>query len=297
MTPDFVRHEAMFDGIEHVIADPLRFKLKLSIGEDAYTSLRTTKNLWRIWDVGSVAASGAALAKSSAVATTFFASTASSGFLSMIGLGAAAVTPLGWVAAAAVASGTAYYGVIRITQSMSASRVDAIPKFINTPIDVLAVSLFDLMCPLALRVADIDKQILDIERRTIADHFIDEWGYDRAYVAGAMAIMEETISSARVKELAQALAQFQANNPDCNPVAMQSSLIGLIRNVAAVDGALDEREELAIEAIERAFRDETELTLRSVGRSMAEYTGSAATAVKQAVSRMANRRSDSQAGR
>lgn len=45
-----------FDGVEQVVADSLRFRRKLGIGADAYTSLRVTKNHQQLWDVGGVAA-------------------------------------------------------------------------------------------------------------------------------------------------------------------------------------------------------------------------------------------------
>ena len=83
-----------FDTVEQVVIDTLRFKRKLAIGEDAYASLRISKRLQQLWDVGGVAASGAGLAASPTIAGTFFAS---SGWMASIGLGASATTPIGWI--------------------------------------------------------------------------------------------------------------------------------------------------------------------------------------------------------
>ena len=103
--------EARFAGVDQVVAIPERFKLRLGIGEDAYASLRIKKTLQEFWDVGGMAATGAGVAASSTVASTFFASTATGGIMGWLGLGVAAATPVGWVVAAAVASGGAYWGV------------------------------------------------------------------------------------------------------------------------------------------------------------------------------------------
>jgi len=81
-----------FQGIDAIVAEPLKFKVKLAIGEDAYTSLRVKKAVVQVWDVAGVATTAAVVAKSSVVASTFFAPT---GLLAAIGIGAA-VTPIGW---------------------------------------------------------------------------------------------------------------------------------------------------------------------------------------------------------
>ena len=82
-----------FQNVDNIIVEPLKFKLKLAIGEDAYTSLRVKNAVVQAWDVAGVAATAAVVAKSSVVASTFFAPT---GWLAAIGIGTA-VTPIGWV--------------------------------------------------------------------------------------------------------------------------------------------------------------------------------------------------------
>ena len=164
-----------FSNVKAVVSDPLRFKAKLAIGEDAYGTLRFKNLANDFYEVIGGAGAGVAVAKSGIVATTFFAP---QGFLGLIGLGGAAITPIGWVVAAAVLSGGAVFGVRRFLCDMTGSRVTVIPKFINTPIDVLAISLFDLVAPLALKVADIDGEVSVKERKRIKSYFVDEWGYD-----------------------------------------------------------------------------------------------------------------------
>lgn len=234
-----------FASIDRVVADPLRFKLRLGIGEEAYASLRLKNKVLKVWDIGSWGGTGAAVASSKIVASTFFAPT---GFMALIGLGTA-VTPIGWVLAAAVTSAGAYYGVTRLFGRYAGSRVDTIPKFINTPIDVLGAAVLDLMGGLAIRVAAIDGDIDDREIETIVDHFVADWGMDRAYVEQALVVLQTNISKATIKELASQLAKFQIANPDCNATAMAATLTAFLRDIAIADGRIDEREDLAIDAI------------------------------------------------
>lgn len=267
---------SIFDDVTCVVADPLRFKLRLGIGEDAYTSLRIKKSLVEIWDVGGMAATGATVAASPVVASTFFASTG--GFLSALGLGAAAATPIGWVAAAAVVSGAAYMGVTRLTRSYVGNRVDVIPHFLNTPMDLLAASLFDLIAALACRIAVIDGKIEQVEADAIKHHFVEEWGLDARYVDKALELIVQGVDAARVKDLAKALASFQDQNPDCNPQAMRTELMAFLKDVCEADGRLDEREELALDAVARIFGEENAFSLQKTGRAVAGWAKEAADA-------------------
>src|SRR6056297_3807623 len=101
--------ENWFDGVDDVVEDELRFKVKLGIGEDAYTSTRLRKAVFEAWDVAGVAATGAQVASSALVAQKFFAAP---GLLAAMGVGTAA-TPIGWVVAASVVSGGAWLGITR----------------------------------------------------------------------------------------------------------------------------------------------------------------------------------------
>lgn len=262
-----------FEDVERVVADDVRFKLKLGIGENAYTSIKVGKLLQTFWDVGGVAATGAKFAASASVASSFFAG--GGGFLSALGFGAAATTPVGWVAAAAVASGGAYYGVMRLVRSYSGSRVQQIPAFINTPIDVLGVSLLDLMGTLAVKLAEIDGRYDVREREAIAAYFEKDWGFDSLYVNRALEVLTENSGRQSLKEVTSALAEFKRSNPDCNYAAMHAELVRFLREVAEADGMLDEREELAIEKIDailaeagglkRTVRDTLSAPVRAAG--------------------------------
>ena len=90
-----VHNHSWMEGIERVVANDLRFKAQLNIGEEAFASLKLKRYLLDALDAGNGAITGAAIAKSSFVASTFFAP---GGLLGALGLGTAA-TPLGWAIA------------------------------------------------------------------------------------------------------------------------------------------------------------------------------------------------------
>jgi uncharacterized tellurite resistance protein B-like protein len=240
-----------FQGVTAVVADTLRFKRKLAIGEDAYLSLKVGRTISTVWDVGGVAATGAGVAASSTVAGTFFAT---SGVLAKFGMGAAAATPVGWIVAAAVVTGGAYYGVTRTIGRYARSRVEVIPRFINSPVDQLGAALLDMMGTLSLKVAKIDGVVDPRELEAMKDYFVAEWGYDPKYVDHALKMLEATALDRPLKPMSAAIAKFVKEHPDCNPSAFRSDLMELLREIAEADGKLDEREELAIDAIGAALK-------------------------------------------
>ena len=239
------------NNVDLVVEDSTKFKLKLGIGEDAYTSLKLAKTLQSLWDMKGAAGAGAVAAASPAVATTFFASTA--GPLSFLGIGAAAATPVGWVMGAAILSGGAYYGAMRMLGNFNSSRVDTIPKFINTPIDLLGATIFDMMAGLSLKVSSLSHEIEVAERSAIAAYFVEEWGLSEEYVLAAIPVIEASIQDKRLKEMASSLAEFQLENPDCNPNAMRKDIKAFLEEIAFADGDYNEVEELAIEAVENVL--------------------------------------------
>ena len=248
-----------FQDIETIVSAPLNFKAKLAIGEDAYTSLKVKNAVAQVWDVAGVATSAAVVAKSSVVASTFFAPT---GFWAALGIGTA-VTPIGWVIAAGVVTGGAWFGITRHLKSASASRVTVVPNFINTPLDVLALGLFDLMAPLAMKVAEADGCIDDSKRKLIRDYFVKEWGYDPKFVIAGTNYIESTLDELSIKQLAQTMAEFARENRDCNFKLMAREILGFLRNIAEVDGQLDQQDATAIENIETIFNSASKFSVRN----------------------------------
>lgn len=249
-----------FVGVEEIVSDPLRFKAKLSIGGDAYDSIRMQNAAFELWNAAGAAGSAVIVANSATVASTFFAPT---GMLAIFGIGTA-VTPIGWIIAAGVVAGGGWIGITRYFKQSTGSRVTTIPDFINTPMDVLALGLFDLIAPLALKVASIDGNIDDSEKEAISSYFVKQWGYDADFVREGMSFTESRLSDFSVKELAQSLAEFKKHNKDCNFKAMSREIVDFLREVIEADGRIDEREEMAIEKVQAVFADVARFKIKEV---------------------------------
>ncbi len=271
--PPNVAEEKRPNEVEKVVGDEMRFKAKLAIGENAYAELRNANAVRKYWDLFGAVGGGAAIAKSSIVASTFFVP---HGVLGLIGLGTA-VTPVGWVIAAAAVSGGAWFGIMHALGGATGSRVTVIPKCINTPLDIIGTKLFDLMMPLALKVAHADGHISDQERQCIRNYFVNEWGYDQIFVEAGIALIEPRLDQFKITGVADELIAYKKSNPDCNYVVMSKDLVDFLREVMESDGLVDEREDLVLKRVEGIF---AEAARKSFGEGFAVFKDGLTSKVK-----------------
>ncbi len=288
-----------FEQVTTVIQDPLHFKFKLDIGEDAYQSLRLKKYVLDAIDASNGAIVGFGAAKSSLIASTFFAP---SGFLGAIGV-ASASTPVGWAIAAGVVGAGLSLVVGKHLVRGSSSQVRSVPEFINTPMDVLAVGLFDLIGMLSVKFALVDGDMNGRERERIRNYFISEWGYDSAFVDAGLGEIERAANDHTIREVAEQLARFKKENPDCNYSTMAAEIMAFLNELSSVDGALDEREEMALEKVQSIFDEVNSVSVATVvtdtldvvadaGKRTVENMSSAVTKVSEAAKQTIARKLD-----
>ena len=256
-------------GIDAPLSHPDCFKKALHIGEDAYTSLKIKRLSLKVLGPLGAAGTGAAVANSTLVATTFFSGSGiASGVLGLFGF-ATAATPIGWVIATAALSGTAWAGIQRKLDDASARRVDQIPKFINTPLDLLAVSIFDLICPLAVKLAAVDGEIHEQERAEIVQYFVGTWGYDEAFVKVAVDMVRECEYT--FDDLVRNLVKFTQSSPDCDAKAISRNVLAFLNEVAEANNGIGESERDALLEAEKAFTQDTEGSATVAARVMRRF--------------------------
>ena len=237
--------------VNQVVAHPDKFKASLGIGKRAYKILIAKDRLSDMLKLAGAGAVGGAAAKSSVVATTFFSSGG------VIGLFTAAVTPVGCVAAASVITAGTCYGLMRLVKKIEGEFVDEVPKYINTPLDVLAVALCDLIMPIALKVAAADGEITNEEREVLKEYLEDDWGYDSDYVDAAMKLFEEGIEEYTIQDITNNLRELTESNKDCNKEKIRKVLVDTLKEIALADGKEHEIEKLVIDHIDESLKGDS----------------------------------------
>ena len=235
--------------IDAVVENDRAFKSMLGIGEDAYASSRWLNFLGGALGTVGAVGTGAAVATSPVVAGAFFPA---GGVLALMGLGTA-VTPVGWVLVGAAASGLGYVGLRKIAGRM-AGPVEVIPRFINSPMDLLAASLFEVMAPLALKVAKADGELQDVERQKMREYFAGSWGYNGDFVDLELDCMEGNLPDLETGKVVGAFAELCEGNSDCNLPAITLDIESFLQDLAAADGKIGEEERRELDRIRRAFR-------------------------------------------
>ena len=158
---------------EPVLAHDLLFRAQLGVDENVYSVRRVYDKLTQFSPIAAGASLGGAVAGSSVVAGTFFST---GGILGLLGL-ATATTPVGWVIAAAAVGGLgSAYGMRKLRAGTESTfKVDKIAQNLgsNISIDVFALAIFELLAPLALKIAIADGDIGSEERSRVNRHFTD----------------------------------------------------------------------------------------------------------------------------
>lgn len=262
-------------GIDSVIAHDLLFKAQLGIGESAYKSLKTGNITIKAWNLSAAVVGGGALAASPLVATTFFPA---GGILGLLGLGAAA-TPIGWVIAAGALSGMTWFGIQKKLDRMSADKTVVVPKYINTPLDLLAVGIFELIAPLALKIAFADDKFTADESGRISGYFSDRWGYNPKFVQAGLQFYSEALSAPAMiraklekdgmsehahlikdfdeEDYAKIFVAFVEANKDCNHQKLSKNVVGFLRELVRADSEVHPREEETLERIGTILRNKS----------------------------------------
>ena len=254
---------------KEVIAHELIFKGRLGIGEEAYKFLKLSKNLSTFIHplLAGGAASGAAA--SSVVAGALFPATGFGSALAAIGIGAGAVTPIGWVVGAGLAAGGAYFGVRKLLGNAKDKMVDVIPKYINTPLDLIGVELLHRLLPLGLKIASADGQVIDSEVEAIADHYEKDWGYSRDFVIKTIEEMKEDVDNISYEELAKSLSDYCDNNDDCDRETIVDFILDHLKEIQEIEDEGDSaRKEGELKSLEKFLKPPPKKTLKSPSELM-----------------------------
>mgnify|MGYP001030160642 CR=1 FL=1 len=232
--------------IQQVVDDPDRFRMKLNIGIAAFKYLSNAQNL---------GAFASAISAGAAVAGVAFASWwASLGVLGTLGVTFGIMsTPVGWFAAAGVGGASLTYYAKKVFGSAKEAAITEVPKFINTPLDLLAISIFDLISPILLKIAYSDSEICNQERQKIHDYFVSEWGFNPRYIDGVLAFDLTKFDGFDWDRVPVLLSTLEASG-DIRYQTIADEIVRIAKAVAHSDGIVSSGEELELQNLKRVLK-------------------------------------------
>ena len=235
--------DKLLEGEESIISVPILFKEKLGIGDKAYAFVRARDKLTTFTESIGIGATASGLAASHVVAGTFFAQ---QGILASLGL-ATAATPLGWVIGAGMATGAGYLALSSLLERSKDEHVIVTPKYINTPLDIIATALIEMMLPVSLKVAKADGELSSHERRVIVHNYVNRWGYNKDFITRMIQEYEEHLDDVSLSCVADSFNLYCRDNPDCDPASICMKYKEHLAEIATENGQIKQAEQAVLD--------------------------------------------------
>ena len=241
------KFEAAFENDEVVIEYDLKFKSALGIGEKAFKTLKVRENLSTFAEALGVGTAVGGVANTVTIGSILGYS--GGGIFGTSLLAGATVPGLNVVIIASVVSAGAYVGVSRYLSKDKNEKLQITPKFINTPLDLLATSLANFFIPIALKLSLADGKIDPNEETTLTSFLIHKWGYSESYIKKTISVFEKDISEFSYKPQIIEFRKFLKSNQDCEPIEITNSFMGMLNELINADGMITENEEMELKYI------------------------------------------------
>jgi len=219
-----------------IIDSPLQFKAKLDIGDEAYAYLSKADNFI---DFSIKIAAG--LGGGSLASVAWFATLGPVAKLALlVGLTS---TPIGWIAGAGALSAVLAFGLMKAKGKLKDSTTIKIPKHLNTPLDLLGQTVLSLLLPATIKMALVDGHLCDTERKLLGDYLAQEWGFNRYFIANAIAEQEILIVDFDYTQYRQLLIASTCIDNEIKYDVIKEELLTILNEIMKADGKITLEEE------------------------------------------------------
>ena len=166
------------------------------------------------------------------------------------------VSPYTWILIGAGLGVGSYYVLQKSIDKVEGNWMDRIPKCITTPIDVLGLSVVDIMCIPAVKIASCDGDYSICEKEKITDYFVKEWGINRLYIEKYQALTFaciDVVDYNYIEQTKKAKKHKDFKYVDLKQLSIE--LVSFLEEVAASDGKISECEANELKKISNSFGD------------------------------------------
>lgn len=217
-----------------VVQDADKFRQKLDIGAEAFKKLTTAEKAGEALLALSATGAGSGV--------LFAGWYASLGMLAKVGLAVGLVaTPYGPMAIGGSLAAMVLLLVRKFYKSIKKDVVVEVPKFINSPIDVLGVSICSLIYPVVLKIAHADNSVDEPELDVIKKYFVEQWGISAPYVDQLHHEVKSKAAGYTYKQLRAEISQVEKTG-DVKAETLAQEIVAIAEDVMRADGRVHESE-------------------------------------------------------
>jgi len=232
----------LFENIQSIIDDDFQFKKKLNIGDEHFTYLNNAKNLM---DFGESLAGGTAIGF--LTYSSWFASHAVAikvlAFIPVLSVS----PPIAFIVGSGILGATGFFGFKKAKDALLKKSenelMTKVPKYLNTPLDLLGLSLASLMMPVSVKMGQADGELCVVERAQILKYFTDEWGYNSEFIEKLLQAQESKMESFSYKEYAKTLKAVCKKTSEFKLSQVSDEILNFQREIILMDGEIHPEEE------------------------------------------------------
>ncbi|MEM6483963.1 MAG: TerB family tellurite resistance protein [Pseudomonadota bacterium] len=251
--------------IDAVVANPDQFRRKLGIGREAFRLLSAVENTG---SYVSAISSGAG-----AAGVSYAAWLSSLGVFGQVGLALGVVaTPVGMVGAAGAVGAGTFLLTHRLLKRLRRETVEEVPKFINSPLDLLGISISEILAPTLCKIVLADDDVTETEVARVRSYLIDEWGYDETFVAPLLQFDARHSDEWSWDQLGGAIKSVDATG-DIKALDFSRELMRIAEEVAGSDGVVCKSELAQLGLLREALGLKKERGLRVKSRAVMAKMG------------------------
>lgn len=216
--------------IKIVLDNKLTFKHKLNLSQDDYKYLNNAKNLHEFAE--------ALLAGVASAGVVYGGFMASLGVLGQIGLGVGLISnPIGWIAIAGIGAGSLAYGARQISKKADDKAYSKVPKYINTPLDILGENLIDLFLPICIKVALVDGEFIKKEKETIVNYLSIQWGYNKNYIENKMQVHYKIVNNFNYSDVTKIIESITKETKGLERETINNEIENIIKELINADNS------------------------------------------------------------
>lgn len=222
-----------------IVDDSLKFKMKLSIGDEAYAILNNAENLTDF-----LKAMGGGIGFTSLTTLGWYAGL---GTLSKVALGFGIISsPVGWIFGAGALGIISTYALIHASKKINKKKesifFDRIPKYLKTPLDILGLSIISAILPPAIKIAKSDSKLCTREYDVMCSYFVDGWGFNKEFIKSAIKEQELLNDNFDYDIYVKALIDATRENTDIKYDVLEKEIIFILNEIMNADGTIGQEE-------------------------------------------------------